>query len=315
MPVIAVVNRKGGSGKSTLAANMAAWCAWQGSSVMLGDVDRQQSARAWLKRREAALPAIAPWAVDQKNMLRVPTGITHVVLDTPGGMHGFELARMVMFADAIIMPVCNSMFDRESAAACHAELMSLPRVASGRCKLVTIGMRIDARTKAAQTLREWSEKLGLPHLGALRETQLYVRSLERGMTIFDLPPAMAAADLQQWEPILDWLKPLLYPQQAANDASPSQRVSVIKPSPVNSVLASAVKPTVQDAEYNRLGSSLPNSLMPAQESIIHGARLSVMGSGRASSAPVVSTGKPAMTRNVNTPDGLQIPQFLKRSSQ
>ena len=177
MPVIAVVNRKGGSGKSTLAAHMAAWCALQGSSVMLGDVDRQQSARAWLKRRDAALPAIAPWAVDQKNMLRVPTGITHVVLDTPGGMHGFELARVVMFADAIIMPVCNSMFDRESAAACHAELMALPRVASGRCKLVTIGMRIDARTNAAQTLREWSECLGVPYLGALRETQLYVRSL------------------------------------------------------------------------------------------------------------------------------------------
>ncbi len=316
MPVIAVVNRKGGSGKSTLAAHMAAWCAARGSSVMLGDVDRQQSARAWLKRRDAALPAIAPWAIDQKNMLRVPTGITHVVLDTPGGMHGFELARVVMFADAIIMPVCNSMFDRESAAACHAELMSLPRVASGRCKLVTIGMRIDARTNAAQTLREWSENLGLTYLGALRETQLYVRSLERGMTIFDLPPSVAAADLQQWEPILDWLKPLLYPQQAANDASPSQPVSAInaiKPSPVKSVLAAAAKPPVQHTASNRLGSSLPNCLMPAQESIIHGARLSVMGSGRASSAPVVSTGKPAMTRNVNSQDGLQIPQFLKRS--
>ena len=316
MPVIAVVNRKGGSGKSTLAAHVAAWCALQGSSVMLGDVDRQQSARAWLKRRDTALPVIAPWAVDQKNMLRVPTGITHVVLDTPGGMHGFELARVVMFADAIIMPVCNSMFDRESAAACHAELMSLPRVASGRCKLVTIGMRIDARTNAAQTLREWSEGLDLPYLGALRETQLYVRSLERGMTIFDLPLSMAAADLKQWEPILDWLKPLLYPLQAANDASPSQPVSVInaiKPDLVKSVLASIAKPAVHHVAPNRLGSSLPHSLMPAQESIIHGARLSVMGSGRASSMPVVSTGKPAMTRNVNSPDGLQIPQFLKRA--
>lgn len=191
--------------------------------------------------------------------------------------------------------------------------MSLPRVASGRCKLVTIGMRIDARNKAAQTLREWSEKLGLLHLGALRETQLYVRSLERGMTIFDLPPLMAAADLQQWEPILDWLKPLLYPLQAANDASPTQRVSGIKPIPVKSVLASAVKPTVRNAEHNRLGSSLPTSLMPAQESIVHGARLSVMGSGRASSTPVVPTTKPAMTRNVNSAEGLQIPQFLKRS--
>lgn len=312
MPVIAVVNRKGGSGKSTLAAHMAAWCALQGSSVMLGDVDRQQSARAWLKRRDATLPAIAPWAVDQKNMLRVPTGITHVVLDTPGGMHGFDLARVVMFADAIIMPVCNSMFDRESAAACHAELMSLPRVVSGRCKLVIVGMRIDARTNAAQMLREWSEGLGVPYLGALRETQLYVRSLERGMTIFDLPKTATATDLQQWEPILDWLKPLLYPLQAANDASPSQPMAAIKPAPAKQVLAPVVK-TANPAANSRLGSSLPNSLMPAQETIVHGGRLSVLSSKRVSAAPVVSNGKSAMSRNVNWADGLQIPQFLKRA--
>ena len=131
-----------------------------------------------------------------KKTLRVPTGITHVVLETPGGMHGFELAQMALYAGAIVMPVRNSGFDREFTAACHVELMKLPRVASGRCKLVTTSMRTDARINAAQTLREWSEGLGLKYLGALRETQLYVRSLERGMTIFDLPKQTAATDLQ-----------------------------------------------------------------------------------------------------------------------
>ncbi len=323
MPVIAVVNRKGGSGKSTLAAHMAAWCARQGSAVMLGDVDRQQSARAWLKRRDHSLPAIAPWAVDQKNMLRVPTGITHVVLDTPGGMHGFELARVVMFADAIIMPVCNSMFDRESAAACHAELMALPRVATGRCRLATIGMRIDGRTHAAQTLRDWSDGLAIPFLGVLRETQLYVRSLEQGMTIFDLPPQMAAIDLRQWESILQWLRPLLYPLQAANDtlastgAGPAAHRPVVgtsKPvSPSQAMTAglTGVRPETLPA---KLGSSLPGSLMPAQESLVHGGRLSMHGPGRFTGAPVLPHGKPALTRNVNSPDGQQLPQFLKRAN-
>ena len=316
MPVIAVVNRKGGSGKSTLAAHIAAWCAHHGSSVMLGDVDRQQSARAWLKRRDASLPAIAPWAVDQKNMLRVPTGITHVVLDTPGGMHGLDLARVVMFADAIIMPVCNSMFDRESAAACHAELMTLPRVASGRCRLVTMGMRIDGRTSAAKTLREWSERLGVPFLGALRETQLYVRSLERGMTIFDLPSRMAETDLQQWDPLLKWLEPLLYPLQAANDPLSSlpaalRQVEAIR-KPVRPLTPLTVTPPPAPSA-TKLGSALPGSLKPAQESMVHGSRLSVHGPGRSSTVPVALTGKPAMARNVNSPDGLQIPQFLKRS--
>ncbi|MDP3760359.1 MAG: ParA family protein [Ramlibacter sp.] len=284
MPVIAVVNRKGGSGKSTFAAHVAAWCARQGHSVMLGDVDRQQSSRGWLKRRDPALPHIAPWAMDQKNMLRVPTGITHVVLDTPGGIHGFELARVVMFADAIIMPVCPSVFDRESAAACHAELMALPRVASGRCRLATVGMRIDGRTSAAQILAEWSKTLGVPFLGPLRETQLYVRSLERGLTMFDLPPNQAAADLAQWSPIIEWMQPVLQPPQAANDAPPTQ----IHPA--------------------RVGPSRPDSLMPAQEALIHGSRLMVASGSRAA---VIEHRTPARTLPRSEAPSA-IPRFLKR---
>jgi chromosome partitioning protein len=285
MPVIAVVNRKGGSGKSTFAAHVAAWCARQGYSVMLGDVDRQQSSRAWLKRRDAALPQIAPWAMDQKNVLRVPTGITHVVLDTPGGIHGFELARVVMFADAIVMPVCSSMFDLESAAACHAELITLPRVADGRCRLAVVGMRIDGRTRAAQAMSEWSETLGVPFLGSLRETQLYVRSLERGMTIFDLPPGQAQADLAQWEPIVRWMAPLLQPVRTAND------------SPLSSMKTA------------RVGASRSDNLMPAQESMIHGSRLLVQSTSRtkAEEHRVPIRTLPKIAGEVR-----QIPQFLKR---
>ena len=274
MPVIAVINRKGGSGKSTLAAHLAAWCARQGHSVMLGDVDRQQSSRAWLRRRGAALPAIAPWAMDQKNVLRVPSGITHVVLDTPGGLHGFELARVVMFADAILMPVCGSVFDRESAAACHADLMALPRVSGGRCKAACVGMRVDGRTRAGEVLQAWSEALGMPYLGSLRETQLYVRSLERGLTLFDLPAAQAATDLAQWQPILDWVAPVFAPV-AANDASAS------------------------------IATSRPTRLMPAQDAMVHGARLSVLG-GR----PMGASVRPALPTRSTASAG--VPQLLKR---
>ena len=321
MPVIAVVNRKGGSGKSTLAAHVAAWCARNGSSVMLGDVDRQQSARSWLKRRDDGLPHIAPWAVDQKNMLRVPTGITHVVLDTPGGMHGFELARVVMFADTILMPVCHSMFDRESAAQCHADLMALPRVASGRCRLATVGMRIDMRTNAAQVLEDWSEALGVPFLGPLRETQLYVRSLERGMTIFDLPAHTVASDLAQWQPILQWLRPTLYPPQAANDAPTGTHTASVAALPAHAPvlggrpLRSAPAARDTTSASARLGSSLPGSLMPAQESLVHGGRLSASSTARAVGRPVQQSSSPALTRNVNSPDGLQIPQFLTRGGR
>lgn len=282
MPVIAVVNRKGGSGKSTFAAHVAAWCARRGHSVMLGDVDRQQSSRGWLRRRPGELPAIAPWTLDQKNVLRVPSGITHVVLDTPGGLQGFELARIVMFADAIVMPVCASMFDRESAAQCHAELMTLPRVAHGRCRVAAVGMRVDGRTNAAQVLKDWAQELELPLLGVLRETQLYVRSLERGLTLFDLPQQQAATDLAQWAPILEWMQPVLEPPIAANDPVPGA---------------------------SRLGGARPANLMPAQEPLIHGTRLGVLSGGRPLH-PAPAQPRPALNRQ-QAPGGA-IPQFLKR---
>ena len=132
-----------------------------------------------------------------------------VILDTPGGLRGFDLARVVAFADVILMPVCNSIFDRESAADCFDEMMALPRVASGRCKVAAVGMRLDARTRAAEVLETWARGLKLPFIGVLREAQAYVRCIEQGLTVFDLPDAQAQADTAQWKPIVAWLEPVL----------------------------------------------------------------------------------------------------------
>jgi len=248
MPVVAVVNRKGGSGKSTLATHLAAHCAHSGIAVMLGDVDKQQSTQAWLRLRatqEVSTPAaIVGWTVDPRSVLRAPSGVTHVILDTPGGLRGFDLARVVMFADVILMPVCNSVFDRESAADCYAELMTLPRVASGRCQVAAVGMRLDARTKAGEVLKEWADKQKLPFIGVLRETQGYVRCVEQGLTLFDMPPAKVEADLLQWKPILNWLSP------------------VLRPAPI------AVKPRPAAAPTPAPNGSRADSLKPAQASLL-----------------------------------------------
>lgn len=227
MPVIAIVNRKGGSGKSTLATHLAAWCAHQGFPVLLGDADFQQSSHAWLRQRGvqklAAAPKIAGWSVDPRNILRTPPGVTHVILDTPGGLKGYDLLRVVMLADAVIMPLAHSLFDRESAAECYTELLAHPRVARGRCKIAAVGMRLDARTKAEAALRQWADGLQLPFLGALRETQTYVKCLEHGLTIFDMPAAKVEADLAQWRPILEFVEPVLR-VAAEPEAKPASNV-------------------------------------------------------------------------------------------
>lgn len=299
MPVIAVINRKGGSGKSTLAAHLAAYCATTGKRVMLGDVDRQQSAQAWLKLRGAQkLPqesAIQGWAIDPKNVLRAPAGVTHVILDTPGGMRGFELARIVMNADVILMPVCNSLFDRDSAAECFAELKTLPRIASGRCKVAAIGMRLDGRTKAAEVLAAWAGKLGLPFIGVLRETQAYVRCIELGLTLFDVPKHVQS-DLAQWQSILQWLEPVLNQQPATTMAT---RVQAPVAAPVEESPPVQLKPT------RPIISSAHQKPRPAQPAT------------PVRPQPVLTRAQPARpalgTRLGQLLDTLPIPRFLQRN--
>lgn len=251
MPVVAVVNRKGGSGKSTLATHLAVHCAKSGFPVMLGDTDRNLSTQVWLRLRQAQrLPPSAPIVgrvVDPRNVLRTPAGTEHVVLDTPGGLHGFQLGRVVCHADAVIIPVCSSVFDRDSAAECWAELRRLPRVASGRCKVAVVGMRLDARTKADELIKNWAQAQGMPFIGVLRETQAYVRSIEHGLTVFDLPASKVATDLEQWAPIIEWLRPVLNQKPAAVDEArrPSYKPNAAPPERTQGITsAGALMPTL-----------------------------------------------------------------------
>lgn len=220
MSVIAVVNRKGGSGKSTLATHFAAVFANVGAAVALGDIDRQQSTRTWLRHRKASAERtrILGWNVDAKTFVREPVGIDHVVMDTPGGLTGLDLARVVMYADAIVMPISNSLFDRTSAADCLAELRTMPRVQSGRCRVAAVGMRIDPRTDAAELVRAWAAEQKLPLVAVLPQSHAYVRCAERGLTLFDVPQLQVEEELSHWKPLLQWMRPMLQPAANAGAA-------------------------------------------------------------------------------------------------
>ncbi|MDO5653156.1 MAG: chromosome partitioning protein, partial [Brachymonas sp.] len=219
-----------------------------------------QSSRDWLRLRNPALPPIAAWAMEQSNVLRVPAGISHVVLDTPGGMRGLELARTVMLADAVLMPVCDSVFDRQSAAACHAELMTLPRIASGRCRLGAIGMRLDGRSNGAATQRAWAENLGMEYIGSLRDTRNYVRSSERGMTVFDLSTKLAGTDHAQWQTILDWLRPTLWPPVPTVEEK--SRPIVKRTTPQSTLLRTASTRTPVEKSASAAAPAAPETLTP-----------------------------------------------------
>jgi chromosome partitioning protein len=206
MKSIMVANPKGGSGKSTLSTNLAGWLSRQGHRVMLGDIDRQQSSREWLKLRSPALPRIDGWEISADKPARPPSGTTHAVLDTPAGLHGKKLAHVLKVVERVVVPLQPSLFDILATRDFLAALAEEREIRKHHAFVAVVGNRVDARTRAAAELERFLGDVGLPVLTFLRDTQNYVQAAAHGMTIFDLPASRAAQDWQQWQPILDWIE-------------------------------------------------------------------------------------------------------------
>jgi chromosome partitioning protein len=204
MPVIVVANPKGGVGKSTLATNIAGLLARQGRAVMLGDADRQQSARQWLERRPAAAPTIRGWEqTDHRDIVRPPKGTTDVVLDTPAGLHGKRLDAVLRIADKLLVPLQPSLFDIQATHAFLAALRAHPRAQA--ISLGLVGMRVREHTRANEQLHQYLATLAVPVVAWLRDTQNYVQLAARGLTVWDVAPGRVERDLEQWLPLKEWI--------------------------------------------------------------------------------------------------------------
>jgi chromosome partitioning protein len=204
MPVIVIANPKGGAGKSTLATNVAGCLAAAGHAVMLGDVDRQQSSRQWLALRPASLPKISAWDVASDNVVRPPKGTTHVVLDTPAGLHGKRLEAVLRIADLMLIPLQPSLFDIQAT---HSFVQTLKAHKRGaEIKLGLVGMRVREHTKANEQLHQYLATVTVPVVAWLRDTQNYVQLAARGLTLWDVAPSRVERDIEQWAPLAQWIK-------------------------------------------------------------------------------------------------------------
>ena len=200
-----VANPKGGVGKSTLATNLAGLFARNGEIVMLGDIDRQQSSREWLRLRPASLPRIHSWEIEEGKPARPPKDATRVILDTPAGLHGKKLSHVLKLVQRVIVPLQPSIFDILATRHFLDALREEQETRKNPAFVALIGMRVDARTRAAGELERFLADVGLPVLTYLRDTQNYVQAAAHGMTLFDSPPSRVAKDLEQWQAIRDWV--------------------------------------------------------------------------------------------------------------
>ncbi len=201
MKTILIANPKGGAGKTTLSTNLAGMLAARGERVCLWDLDRQKSALHWLSERPAHLPAI-----QRLDSAREKADDGFLVLDSPAGLHGEKLTDLLKRVEKVLVPIVPSSFDLAATSAFLKELADVKAVRKGRAFVAIVGMRVDARTRAAEKLDTFLAPIELPVLTHLRDTQNYVTAAFEGKSIFDMAPSTVAIDLEQWQPIARWLR-------------------------------------------------------------------------------------------------------------
>ncbi len=205
MRAILVANPKGGCGKTTLAVNLAGMLARRGRKTLLWDLDRQRSSFEWLALRSEDLPEVSRLDAGHDDR-RLPRGDSWLVMDTPAGLHGKNLAHAIKPSHKVLVPIQPSLFDMAAAQDFLGVLAEEKAVRKHKTFIGIVGMRVDTRTRAALTLETFLRQFDLPVITFLRDTVLYANAALSGKSIFDLPPSQIERDLEQWQPLIDWIE-------------------------------------------------------------------------------------------------------------
>ena len=202
---VLVANPKGGSGKTTLPTNLAGALANAGEQVVLWDVDRQRSSLHWLSLRPADRPPIewlgsgAGGSATRRNRSK------WLILDSAAGLYGKSLTYALRLAHQVLIPVQPSVFDLAAISVFLNALAEERAVRDNIAYIGIVGMRVDSRTRASATLEAFLAQFRLPVVSYLRDTQVYVNAAFNGLSIFDLPDNMSSRDVEQWQPLLEWI--------------------------------------------------------------------------------------------------------------
>ena len=203
---IFVVNSKGGSGKTTIATQLASHYAQTRHQITLVDRDVQKSASDWFQNRPKSLPNIQ--LIKDLNFIPINSHNNGVVIhDMPAGF--VPTLECPIFANheinKILIPIMPSPTDIKAGLRL---IMAIYRsgLLEKKIKVGFVANRTRSNVRYHQTLMDFLHRVDIPLVGTLRDSQNYIRSMEHSVSIFDLPSHSVKQDLEQWQPIIDWLE-------------------------------------------------------------------------------------------------------------
>ena len=213
MQRIVVLNPKGGSGKTTIAINLAGYFASRQQRPVLMDFDPQGSSLRWVKKRQptqAQIQVIAAFEKDSRTtrafQLRVPEDSTHVIVDTPAAVDSKQFPEVTRDAHKILVPVLPSDIDIHTCSRTIRDLLLVAKIRREDDRIGVVANRIRRNTLTYQALIRFLQTLGIPIVATIRDSQNYARAAEQGMGVHEMKSYIAREDVEQWEPLVQWLE-------------------------------------------------------------------------------------------------------------
>lgn len=197
MHTILVANLKGGCGKTTFATTLASACAARDGQVALADADRQKSSLRWLKTRPetARLITALDWT---RSVEDGPKGMSHLIIDAPGGLKGDKAEDLVELADLVVIPVLPSVFDIHSTQRFIERIQDLKAVRKGRTGIALAINRARLRTRALTETETTLTGLQHPTSAVITDRGLYAELARDGLALFDVEGRAYDAAKAQW---------------------------------------------------------------------------------------------------------------------
>jgi len=205
MRSILVVNPKGGCGKTTIATNLATYYALWDTSTALVDLDPQQSSMDWLRVRPKTENYIQGFN-GLRGKIYPDVDTQRVIYDAPARTDSAKVARLIKLVDVVIIPVLPSAIDMRVAASFVADIVTRVRANNSKALIGVVANRTQKNYHSYTALLKFLKKLDVPFVGALRNSQNYIKAADTGVGIFEMPLADAKIDMKEWELIINWVE-------------------------------------------------------------------------------------------------------------
>lgn len=195
--VIAVINRKGGVGKTSVAVNLAAEFVAMGKSVVVFDLDPQQSAAFWAGSGDGVLSKITrPLdASDAKAFHKAVDAarkrFQRVILDCPPSFSEAAI-NALQEADAVLLPVQPSSIDIKAGHDALTLARQARSLRKGKLEIGLVPNRM-ARTRLGADLLSALVTMGERVLPPIGNRSVVAESATSGLTVREAEPRSVSA--------------------------------------------------------------------------------------------------------------------------